>query len=84
MRHALPIFWCLDYDTQVKLAKMLDDVNSIPPFLWAEWPAPEKCKQQGCYLSKGHDGLHRAVARVFDIGIDYDREMRKAPSRSRG
>ena len=26
-----------------------------------------KCEQEGCFLSSGHDGLHQAVARIYDI-----------------
>ncbi len=71
MRHALPIFWCLDYATQVKLAKMLDNLNSIPPCLWKEWPGIEQL-------------AGAKVSQVILDEVDYDREMRKPPSRSRG
>lgn len=27
----------------------------------------EECGQQGCYLPKGHEGLHRAKARIYDL-----------------
>lgn len=38
MRYALPIWHCLDYDTQVKLAPMLNDPHSIAPPVFKEWP----------------------------------------------
>ena len=41
MRQALPLWYCLDYDTQVKLAPMLEDLYSIPPLGWVEWLPPE-------------------------------------------
>lgn len=72
MRHALPIFWCLDYDTQVKLAKMVDDVNSIQPCQWKEWPVIE-------FVVTPLDLGDLEGAREY-----YDKLMRKAPSRSRG
>lgn len=28
----------------------------------------ETCGQNYCYLPKGHDGLHKAKARIYDIG----------------
>ena len=27
----------------------------------------DKCEQKYCFLPKGHEGLHQAVARVYDI-----------------
>ena len=37
MRRALPLWFCLDNDTQAKLASMLSDLSSIPPNAWEDW-----------------------------------------------
>jgi len=76
MRYALPIWHCLDYDTQVKLALLLNDPHSIPPPVLTEWTPP----------------LRRLSAidyQLSPIGIamakfNADKFMRQAPSRSRG
>ena len=67
MRHALPLFWCLDYDTQVKLAKMLDDKNSIPRCEWKEWSE---------FMI---DVMPMDIRDIEEAKEYYDREMRKAP-----
>ncbi len=73
MRLALPIFWCLNYDTQVKLAKML---NSIPPCVWKEWPALEVIDFKPIPISD-KDKEYLKVR-------ETERLMALAPSRSRG
>ena len=29
-----------------------------------------KCEEEHCFLLKGHDGLHQALARIYDMGED--------------
>lgn len=42
MRCALPLWHCLDYDTQKKLRLMAGEGFSIPPFEWKIWQSPAK------------------------------------------
>ena len=72
MRYALPIWHCLDFDTQVKLVAMLNDPHSIPPPVFTKWPAAEI------------DVMPMDIKDTEEARAYYDREMRKAPSRSRG
>ena len=64
MRHALPLIYCVNEETQAKLLGMITDLNSLPRPEWVEW-RPDK----------------RPVD--IDEGIDYDKFIRQAPSRSR-
>jgi len=70
MRYALPIWHCLDLDTQVKLAPLLHDAHSIPPPVWQEWPHS---------LASGED-----IPIAGQLEVNYDKFMRQAPSKSRG
>jgi len=74
MRYALPLWHCLDYDTQVKLAPLLHDAHSIPPPIWQEWPAPEV----------RFDITPLDIRSIEEAEEYYNKFMRQAPSRSRG
>lgn len=67
MRYALPLWYCIDYETQEKLAPMLEDPMSIPPCVWSEW----------------RSGNAGRLPVDIDRNVDYDKFMRQAPSRSR-
>ncbi len=32
--------------------------------------AEEQCEMEHCFLPKGHDGLHKVAARVYDLVED--------------
>ena len=78
MRHALPIWYCLDYETQAKLAPLLDEPDNIPPCLWAEWPALEAIE----FKPLVHTEKEKAYFQAHNDAIN--RIMSQAPSRSRG
>lgn len=66
MRLALPLWYCLDYDTQAKLAPMLTDPFIIPRCEWTQWPSGLKL-----------DGTE--VLKAIPDDIDYDKFMRQKP-----
>jgi len=72
MRHALPLWYCLDYDTQAKLAPLLAEPDSIPPPVWQKWPAIE------------FEITPLDLRSVEEAEEYYNKFMRQAPSRSRG
>lgn len=75
MRPALPIWHCLDYKIRDKLAPMLDDLKSIPPCVWQEWPAIVFTSIVVIDRDKEYIQAHTdAINRI----------LRQAPSRSRG
>ena len=72
MRYALPLWYCLDRDTQVTLAPLLHDAHSIPPPVFTKWPAIE--------FEITPLDLHS----IEEAKEYYDKFMRQAVSRSRG
>jgi len=71
MRYALPLIWCVSREAQAKLLGMISDRDSIPPPVWHEWPEATLLSTPDIPVSG-------------QLEVDYDREMRQAPSRSRG
>lgn len=57
MRHALPILWCIDEKVRLKLARMLENLGSIPPNQWTEWQTPEA--QQAIHDYEKYKAIHK-------------------------
>lgn len=42
-------------------------LDTYPPL---PLPEEERCDEPGCFLPKGHEELHRVMARIYDIEED--------------